>query len=443
MASTKSMPDKAFYKLWLSRLIWIVSIQIAVGTALLYFGLVPYGSDNDLTTAVFYACSAATATVFTSEALVSEPAFRIYTSVMAQTGTFLFMMCTLVLFGPFVRAYNISRIKQGEPSGAFNWETPKGLFGRLALYQLLFALTASLSFYFLFPVSPYKGNLDRLYLALFHGFSLGAGAGYMAVPNGFMAKLAGHAFIIQSVVSILTCFSVLGMPVMLDLVSPQSLRERLKTPDINWQAFTRLSILVFGLIIGFAAFVIYKAERSAVFTNLNGGEAGIASLFSTVSCLANGYQNFRPAVLGTGTSIFFLVLIIIGGSFFSAAASPFGLLLSMVLFVRFLGIRNKKFQNSNKFPDWEKLYIPIMTIACFMVLFNLSAWLLLLNSGFGSAEALAFNQLSYFSNSGLLWEPQNSPAGLQQIIYSVSMTVGRFGVLVLLFVTFIRSSKQP
>ncbi len=273
---------------------------------------------------------------------------------------------------------------------------------------------------------------SKIFFSVFHAVSAFCNAGLSLYPEGLYTEPVRNAYVMHLVVAGLIVFGGIGFPTILDVLSPQAMRSRMRTPWKNWRLLSRLTIYTSAALILLGTVGFFLLEYFNTLSHLNFVEALITSFFQSVTTRTAGFNTVDISALTVPTLLMFIFLMFIGASPGSTGGGIKTTTFTIILLSVWATIRGKKnVEIGNRTIPHVVSYkaFSIFTFAALINIFFL--FILTITDAQFDIFRLAFEQVSAFATVGL---STGITAGLSnpgKVIIIMSMFIGRIGTLTL------------
>jgi trk system potassium uptake protein len=309
------------------------------------------------------------------------------------------------------------------------------LLRQIVVYTIIIELIGAWMIFMLWdPTIQFKSLGEKLFYSVFHALSAFNNAGFSLYSLGMMEGVLRASYILHIVFAILIILGGIGFPALRDLTEPSRLRERMQKPWKDWKTSTIVAVNASLILIVFGMVTFYLLEKNNTLEGLNPLQAAITSFFQSVTARTAGFNTIDIAALKVPTLIMFIFLMYIGAS----SGGTGGGIKTSTFFILLLSalttIRNKKKLEFRRRTIGFDLVNKAFTIFIFSATYILFAiFLLSVIESEIPIMNIAFETVSAFATVGLSTGITSSLSEWGKIIITISMFMGRVGVLTLAF----------
>ena len=307
------------------------------------------------------------------------------------------------------------------------------LYKIVFLFGALVEIVSSFVIFALLPTElPFASNTEKYFTSIFLSISSFNSAGFTPISGGLFHPLLRDAILLQMFMGILIVMGATGFPTFLDLFHPKNLRERAKNTWKDWKIATKIDVYsTFWLVFIGIVFFILTPHFDPTIEGNSTLAIGVKSFFQSVNRTA-GFNSSDFSSLGMPFIIVMVFLMFIGGASASSAGGIKTSTFAIILLSTFSTIRGKNRTEIFKKNISETLVYKAMTITIFSVIFLMGSFILLLftDSNLDPLNLL-FESVSAFTTCGLSRGITSELSEWGRVIITVSMVVGRVGVLTL------------
>ncbi|OKL39438.1 ATPase [Pontibacter flavimaris] len=273
---------------------------------------------------------------------------------------------------------------------------------------------------------------SKIFFSVFHAVSAFCNAGFSLFPQGLYTEPVRFSYIMHLVVALLIIFGGLGFPAIIDIFSPQAMRERMASPWRNWKLLTRMIVYTTSALLALGTIGFFLLEYYNTLADMTFAEALIASFFQSATTRTAGFNTVDMSALSVPTLMMFLVLMFIGASPGSTGGGIKTTTFAVILFAVVATVRNKRNLEIGRRTIPHSVAYKAFTVFTFAAIFNIFfIFVLTISDPQYDLIALAIEQVSAFATVGL---STGITAGLSDVGKSImifSMYVGRVGTLTL------------
>lgn len=237
-------------------------------------------------------------------------------------------------------------------------------------------------------------------------------------------------YFIQSITMILIVLGAIGFPVLIEVKSFLSKKDK----RFRFSLFTKITTATFAILLSFGAIMIYILESFHSFKGLAWHEKIFTALFHSVSSRSGGLTTFDITQFSDATHIFISSLMFIGASPSSVGGGIRTTTLAIaILFLINFAKGNEVihiFHRQIKVIDVFRSYAVII-LATMMVIIALI--LLLITEPHLPVMALLFEITSAFGTCGMSLGITSELSVIGKVIIMILMFIGRVGLISFLF----------
>ncbi|MBL0339503.1 MAG: ATPase [Bacteroidetes bacterium] len=284
------------------------------------------------------------------------------------------------------------------------------------------------------PAINFSSFGQKFFYSIFHAISAFNNAGFSLFTNNLFEPVLKNSYMLHLTIAGMIFFGSLGFSTIRDIFGIGSMRERMRLPWKKYHLSTQISLYSSVILIVFGAAVFYWIEKDNVLANQMTFEAGITSIFQSVTCRTAGFNTVDMALLKAPTLILMVFLMFIGASSGSTGGGIKTSTFTLIIVSAIATLRGKK--NLELFKHniaWELLN-KAFTIFIFSASFVFVAtfFLAVLEPGKDILKLL-FEEVSAFGTVGLSTGITADMSTTSKYILIASMFVGRVGTLTLGF----------
>lgn len=266
-----------------------------------------------------------------------------------------------------------------------------------------------------------KGVLN----GIFHSVSAFCNAGFDLMgkfESGSSLTHYSSDVIVNMVIMILIIIGGIGFFVWEDILTN-------KFKFNKYRLHTKIVLIVTFCLLSLGAVLFYILEKDRVFSNMNGTDKILASLFQSISPRTAGFNTVNIADLSDGSILLTIILMFIGGSPGSTAGGIKTTAFFIVLLSVFSSIRNKQDLNifDRRLED-SAVRQAYNIITIYVICATLGTLILCGLQPFGLKEVL-FEVISALSTVGLTTGITSKLCTFSKIIITLLMFIGRVGGL--------------
>lgn len=273
---------------------------------------------------------------------------------------------------------------------------------------------------------------SKIFFSVFHAVSAFCNAGLSLYPEGLYTEPVRFAYVMHMTMAGLIIFGGIGFPTILDVLSPQAMRHRMKMPWKNWRLLSRLTIYTSTALIALGTIGFFLLEYFNTLSHLNFVEALITSFFQSVTTRTAGFNTVDISALTVPTLLMFIFLMFIGASPGSTGGGIKTTTFAIILLSVWATIRGKRnVEIGNRTIPHVVSYkaFSIFTFAAIINIFFL--FILTITDAQFDVFRLAFEQVSAFATVGLSTGITAGLSDAGKVVIILSMFIGRVGTLTL------------
>jgi trk system potassium uptake protein TrkH len=309
----------------------------------------------------------------------------------------------------------------------------QGLFKQVIGITLSIELIFTVAVFFTWGNEVYFESLgQKIFYSLFHSVSAFCNAGFSLFTDGLYAPEVRNAYMLHLVIAFTIIFGGIGFPVIEDVFSLKNLRDRLAYPWKDWKLSSKVAIYTSVALILFGTVTFYLLERNNTLSGMNFMEGCITSFFHSVTTRTAGYNTVDFTKLTEPILIIMIFLMFIGASPASTGGGIKTTTFYLIVVSAIATIRERSRVEIGTRTIPNDLLFKAYSLFAFAVTFNFIAVLFLSISeqGMGFLN-LIFEQISAFGTVGLSVGVSPKLSYIGKLIISLSMFVGRVGLLTL------------
>lgn len=314
------------------------------------------------------------------------------------------------------------------------------LVKRILVMTFVIEALGAIGIYMLWGDYHFDSMGQKIYYSVFHAISAFCNAGFSPLEYNFEGPIITELYMLHIFVGVIIFFGSLGFPVIRDLFSPSKMRERLLEPWRDWKLSSKVAmnmsvILVFVGMVAFYYLHVRYIRPDAPFI----GKFAMC-FFQSVNLRTTGYNSINLEHLPNALLLVSIFLMFVGAS---SASTGGGIKTStfVVMMVAVIGnIRGKKEMTLGNRRIAVDLIYKAFSVAIISGLFVLSVTMLLtLTEPKTDVLRLAYEAVSAFGTVGLTTGITAGLTDASKIIITLTMFVGRVGVLTLAYSLSVRS----
>lgn len=285
----------------------------------------------------------------------------------------------------------------------------KNISARVLFLTLIIELPAVIAVFSLWGRRLDVGGTGmQIFYSVFHAVSAFTNTGFTLFEGGFAHPALKDMYILHLALAAFMFFGALGFPAIYDLISIRKLRERMVSPQKDWELNTKVSFYGGFILALTGAILFYILENDDLLRTQKMVEAGISSLFHSVSLRSSGFSVFNVPDFLPVLQLIVLVFIFIGGSSASFAG---GIKVSTV-YLLFSG------KSGSKKSLIKVLIISILLITIISILLHFS-------ERQHTYFSLLFETVSAFGSAGFSLDVTPTLSDFGKILIIICMLSGR------------------
>ena len=282
---------------------------------------------------------------------------------------------------------------------------------------------------------------SKIFYSVFHSVSAFCNAGISLYPEGLYTAAVRNSYALHLAIAMLIILGGIGFPTMIDVLSPQSIRARMRTPWKNWRLLTRISIYTSIGLIALGTVGFFLLEYFNTLAHLNFGEAIVTSFFQSVTTRTAGYNTVDISALTVPTMLMFIFLMFIGASPGSTGGGIKTTTFLIILLTVWTTIRGKRYVEVGKRTIPHAVSYKAFTVFAFAAILNLLfLFILTITDSQFDVMRLAIEQVSAFATVGLSTGITAGMSDTGKGVLILSMFIGRVGTLTLAVALSTRAS---
>ncbi|NEM99727.1 TrkH family potassium uptake protein [Pontibacter burrus] len=273
---------------------------------------------------------------------------------------------------------------------------------------------------------------SKIFYSVFHSVSAFCNAGFSLYPASLYTEPVRFSYILHLVIALLIIFGGIGFPTIVDVLSPKSMRMRMRLPWRNWKLLSRVTIYTSAALILLGTIGFFFLEYYNTLSSLSFGEAIITSFFQSVTTRTAGYNSVDISQLSTPTMLMFIFLMFIGASPGSTGGGIKTTTFVIILLAVSATIRNKKNIEIGRRTIPHSVAYKAFSVFAFAALLNLFfLFVLSITDPKYDIIRLALEQVSAFATVGLSTGITAGMSDVGKLVLILSMYIGRVGTLTL------------
>ncbi|MCC9138900.1 TrkH family potassium uptake protein [Pontibacter silvestris] len=282
------------------------------------------------------------------------------------------------------------------------------------------------------PEAEFENLGNKIYFSIFHAISAFCNAGFSLYPEGLYTQPIRVSYLLHIVITVLIILGGIGFPTIVDVLSPRSMRMRLRAPWRNWKMLSRITIYTSAALILLGMVVFFLLEYFNTLSHLNFAEALVTSFFQSVTTRTAGFNTVDMSALTVPTLMLFIFLMFIGASPGSTGGGIKTTTFTVILLAVLTTIRGKRFMEIGHRTIPHSVAYKAFSVFTFAAMINiLFIFILSISDAQFDIMRLAFEQVSAFATVGL---STGITAGLSDVgkcVIILSMYIGRVGTITL------------
>ena len=318
----------------------------------------------------------------------------------------------------------------------FNIETldqTEAMFRKIFSFSLIIEAIGAVLLFFSWGDMEFSHFGQRLFYSVFHSISAFNNAGFSLFSEGLATPLLQMPSL-QLIIALLIVFGSLGFPVLGDLLSISTLKERYQKPWVHLKVQTKIALYSTVSLILIGAVLFFLIERDGVLCEENYLMQFSHSFFQSITARTAGFNTVDFSLLSTSTLLLMILLMFIGANPGSTGGGIKTTTFALVLLSAYSTIRGKERLEVFK----STIPFDLLNKAVSIFLFSLSliflgSFLLSLTDSQIPLDQLVFEQVSAFCTTGLSTGITADLSLGGQTIIMFSMFIGRIGTLTLAF----------
>lgn len=311
----------------------------------------------------------------------------------------------------------------------------KSLLRKIFLFSFIIELIGMILIFFSWgPNVNFQSNGQQIFQSAFHSISAFNNAGFSLFSSGLYEEYVRNAHLLHIIIAMLIIFGGLGFPVIREVFSVKSFRERINSPWKKYGLSTNIALYSTVFLIALGGIVFFFTEANNTMKDMNFGESLVASFFQSVTTRTAGFNTVDIGSLGTPVLLFFLFLMFIGASSGSTGGGIKTSTFTLVLLSAYSTIRGKKnlelFKHTIPFELLNKAFSIFLFSATFIFF---ATFILTITEKDMSIMDLVFEEVSAFCTVGLSTGITSDISAAGKVVIMVSMFIGRVGTLTIAF----------
>lgn len=282
---------------------------------------------------------------------------------------------------------------------------------------------------------------SKIFYSVFHSVSAFCNAGISLFPEGLYTVPVRYSYVLHLAIAVLIILGGIGFPTIIDVLSPQSMRTRLRAPWKNWKLLTRITIYTSAGLIALGTIGFFLLEYFNTLAHLNFGEAIVTSFFQSVTTRTAGFNTVDMSALTVPTLLMFIFLMFIGASPGSTGGGIKTTTFFIILLTVWTTIRGKRFVEIGNRTIPHAVSYKAFSVFAFAAMLNLLfLFILAITDSQFDVLRLAIEQVSAFATVGLSTGITAGMSDAGKGVLILSMFIGRVGTLTLAVALSTRAS---
>lgn len=311
----------------------------------------------------------------------------------------------------------------------------KALLRQIIFLTILIESIGAILLYSLWDKSiNFTSEGDRIFYSVFHSISAFNNAGFSLFTNNLHEPLARHSYLLHLVFVGLIFFGSLGFSTIRDVFGISSMKERMRLPWKKLQLSSQISLYGTILLTVFGAIVFFLIEHNNTLRGQNVFEAGISSIFQSITCRTAGFNTVDMAQLAVPTLILMIFLMFVGASSGSTGGGIKTSTFAIIMVSAIATLRGKRnlelFRHNIAWELLNKAFSIFIFSASFIFI---ATFFLSILEPKTDILKLLFEEVSAFGTVGLSTGITAGTTEGSKLILIASMFVGRIGTLTLGF----------
>lgn len=314
------------------------------------------------------------------------------------------------------------------------------LVKRILVMTFIIEALGALGIYILWGDYHFDSVGQKIYYSIFHAISAFCNAGFSPLEYNFETPIVAELYMLHIFIGVIIFFGSLGFPVIRDIFSPVRMRERLMEPWRDWKLSSKVAINMSVILIAVGMIAFYYLHVRHVKADVPFIGKFAMCFFQSVNLRTTGYNSISLEHLPNALLLVSIFLMFVGAS---SASTGGGIKTStfVVIMVAVIGnIRGKKEMSLGNRRLAIDLIYKAFSVAIISGLFVLSVTMLLtLTEPKTDVVRLAYEAVSAFGTVGLTTGITYGLTDASKIIITLTMFVGRVGVLTLAYSLSVRT----
>ncbi len=282
------------------------------------------------------------------------------------------------------------------------------------------------------PGINFESIKDKVFFSVFHCVSAFNNAGFSLFSNGLYEEVVRNAFGVHITIACLIILGGIGFPVLIDLFSIRSIKERIRSPWKGLKIHTKIVLYTTFILIVSGMVLFYFLEKDNTVDNSSPLSVFTSCFFQSVTARTAGFNTVDFTRLGQPILIVFIVLMFIGASPVSTGGGIKTTTFALLFKSAVATIRGKKnieiFKKNIPFELIDRAYSILLFSISLIVI---SVFFLTITEPDKNFLNLLFEEVSAFGTVGLTTGITSYLSEAGKYILITSMFVGRIGPLTL------------
>lgn len=311
--------------------------------------------------------------------------------------------------------------------------TARGLLKEVFVFTIIIEAIAAFFIFISLPESMELKSLnEKAFIAIFHAVSAFCHAGITLFPDSLATEELQQAYSLHLTIGVVIFLGALGFPALNDLTSLTRLRDRMKHPWKKWQLDTQVSLYSAFVLVILGMVIIFIVEYDFLLKEKNLSEKWIAAFFQSVTTRSAGFNSIDIGGMQSSMYVVFIFLMFIGGSSASTAGGIKTSTFVIIFIAMFNTIKGKKNATFKNYTISQELIQRAFAIFIFTATYILIIiFILSIFEPDKEILALAFESVSATCTVGLSMGITADLSTYSKILISITMLLGRVGVLTL------------
>ncbi len=355
---------------------------------------------------------------------------------LMQIGGLGLVTLSLFVVSLFVNLGLATQVVAGEMLDLESWKDARRIIlfiiGMTFVFESIGALLIFFAIKDLYPLST------SLFYSVFHAISAFCNAGITLFPNS-MVSFAGNPLMLIAV-SALMFMGGFGFISWKEIFKRIQNSFNQRRAQLSLQ--TRIVLQYYGVFTFCNTILFWILERSNTLVSMNIPMQWLNSLFMAVTCRSGGYLNVYPHDLQNASILTILFNAFIGaapgstgsGIKLTTTALIFAVIYSVIMNKHSVEIKGRKIMTDQIYRSLSIVMLSLLWIAA-------TTFILLISERGSSFMDILFETISAFSTLGASIGITDSLSNFGKLIISLTMLVGRIGVISLLLAISTRKEQ--